>query len=491
MLIDKKKLLSVLLFFGCCLLYFTLTIPSNSISWDQEEAIRIAKDILQGNFPLHGYKHSNGMYSFPAFYYFVAPFVFISDEPMFLYGSVAFLYVLGVFLLANYIYKKFGLFEFIIFLLFSGTHVWSLFFASYFWNPNYIPFFMCLFILSLAKQFNENSSVIYFHVSGIILNIIVQMMPQTIILIPSFVFILFLFKRLPSILNQILHVFIQLILVYPWIHFYLFILEWENHKIAGKLFKNFSAIFEYMNFLGGWELTSEHIDYAFYGTNTYPFTETFDAFLTFSSILMIILIIYSTFLSFSKISYINIFSPKIKEMSGISPEKQKLFMASTILNFSSFFFFLTGMHMTPHHYQYLTPLLAFNLTLLVSFKQYKKIITPILLLAILMQGSFSYWRAFSEYKNPYVTDIGYSAKFKNYITNNCNQDSTVFILNPDGLLHFQSSKGDFNNKSCGKLILVLRDHYIQSEIIRWFLKNYTKTDMRFKDYIIWSRKNIN
>ncbi|SVD41461.1 uncharacterized protein METZ01_LOCUS394315, partial [marine metagenome] len=65
MLIDKKKLLLILLFFGCCLLYFTLSIPSNSISWDQEEAIRIAKDILQGNFPLHGYKHSNGMYSFP------------------------------------------------------------------------------------------------------------------------------------------------------------------------------------------------------------------------------------------------------------------------------------------------------------------------------------------------------------------------------------------------------------------------------------------
>jgi len=491
MLIDKKKLLLILMFIGCCLLYFTLTIPSNSISWDQAESIRIAKDILQGNFPLHGYKHSNGMYSFPAFYYFVAPLVYISDEPMFLYGSVAFLYVLGVLLLANYIYKKFGLFEFIIFLLFSGTHVWSLFFASYFWNPNYIPFFMCLFILSLAKQINENSSVIYFHVSGIILNIIVQMMPQTIILIPSFVFILFLFKRLPSILNQIIHVFIQLILVYPWIHFYLFILDWENHRITGKTFKNLSAISEYMNFLGGWELTSEYIDYAFYGTNTYPFTEFFDALLTLSSVLMIIMIVYSAFLAFTKISYINIFSLRIKEMSGISLEKQKLFMASTILNLSSLFFFFTGMHMTPHHYQYMTPLLALNLTLLVSFKQYKKIITTILLLSIIIQGTFSYWRAFSEYKKPYVTDIGYSAKFINYITNNCNQDSTVFILNLDGLFHFISSQGDYNKKSCGKLILVLRDHYIQSEIIRWFLKNYVKTDMRFKDYIIWSGKNIN
>jgi hypothetical protein len=491
MLIDKKKLLLILLFFGCCLLYFTLSIPSNSISWDQEEAIRIAKDILQGDFPLHGYKHSNGMYSFPAFYYFVSPLVYISDEPMFLYGSVAFLYIIGVLLLANYIYKKFGCFECIFFLLFSATHVWSLFFASYFWNPNYIPFFMCLFILSLAKQINEGSSVKYFHVSGIILNIIVQMMPQTIILIPSFVFILFLFKRLPSFLNQIVHVFIQLILVYPWIHYYLFILDWENHKIAGKFFKNFSAIFEYMNFLGGWELTSEYIDYAFYGTNTYPFTEFFDALLTFSSILMMIMIIFSTYLTFSKISYINIFSLQIKAVNGIDLEKQKLFMALTILNFSCVFFFLTGMHMTPHHYQFLTPLLAFNLTLLASFKQHKKVIIPLLLLCILIQGSFSYWRAYSEYKKPYVTDIGYSDQFTNYITNNCNAESTAYILDPSGLNFFQSSKGDHDKKSCGKLILVLRDHYTQSEIIRWFLKkNYAKTDMKFKDYLIWSRKNI-
>jgi len=488
MLIDKKKLLLILLFFGCCLLYFTLSIPSNSISWDQAEAIRISKEILKGNFPLHGYKHSNGMYSFPAFYYFVSPLVYISDEPMFLYGSVAFFYIIGILLLANYIYKKYGFFECIFLLLFSATHVWSLFFASYFWNPNYIPFFMCLFILALAKQVNEGSSVKYFHVSGIILNIIVQMMPQTIILIPSFVFILFLFKRLPSFLHQIIHVFIQLILVYPWIHFYLFILEWENHKIAGKLFKNFSAIFEYMNFLGGWGLTSEYIDYLSEGTNTYPFTEFFDALLTFSSILMMIMITYSTYLTFSKISYINLFNLQIEAVNGTDLEKQKLFMALTILNFSSIFFFLTGMHMAPHHYQFLTPLLAFNLTLLASFKQHKKIITSLLLLCILMQGLFSYWRAFSEFKKPYVTDMGYYDQFTNYFAKNCNADSNAFILNLDRLYFFQSSKGDHDKKSCGKLILVLRDHYTQSEIIRWFLKNYAKTDMKFKDYLIWSRK---
>jgi len=159
----------------------------------------------------------------------------------------------------------------------------------------------------------------------------------------------------------------------------------------------------------------------------------------------------------------------------------------SIINFSCVLFFITGMHMTPHHYQFLTPLLAFNLTLLASFKQLKKIITPLLLLCILMQGSFSFWRAFSDYRKPYITDIGYSDQFSRYFTDNCKVDSAAYILDPRGLHFFQSSKSDHDKTSCGRLILVLRDHYSQSEIIRWLLeKNYAKTDMKFKDYLIWS-----
>ena len=109
------------------------------------------------------------------------------------------------------------------------------------------------------------------------------------------------------------------------------------------------------------------------------------------------------------------------------------------------------------------------------------------MLIILLQGSFSYWRAYSEYKRPYATDIGYSDIFSNYFNNNCNADSAAYILDLSGLHSFQSSKGDYDKKSCGKLILVLRDHYAQSKIVRWFVEGiYVKTSMRFKDYLIWS-----
>ena len=56
---------------------------------------------------------------------------------------------------------------------------------------------------------------------------------------------------------------------------------------------------------------------------------------------------------------------------------------------------------------------------------------------------------------------------------------------------FRAVQDTYENNSCGMLIFVLRDHYEQSKIIRWILeKNYMLTDMKFKDYLIWSRKNI-
>ena len=56
---------------------------------------------------------------------------------------------------------------------------------------------------------------------------------------------------------------------------------------------------------------------------------------------------------------------------------------------------------------------------------------------------------------------------------------------------FRVVQNTYGNNSCGMLIFVLRDHYEQSKIIRWILeKDYMLRDMEFKDYTIWSRKNI-
>ena len=315
------------------------------------------------------------------------------------------------------------------------------------------------------------------------------MMPQLIVLIPSFIFILFLFRKMPSMMNQVVHVFIQVALVYPWIHFHLFIFEWNNFESAQKLYKGFTiAIIQYINYLGGWGLNSEYTTYLAYGTNTYPYTKLIDILLTGSSIILLILITYSTYLSLRSIKINNYINFHIIETNDYELTTKKCLIVLTVINLSCIWFFLTGIHLMSHHYQFLAPLLALNMSLLVSYeKKYKKLLVSVLMLFILLQGSFSYWRAYSEYKKPYATDIGYSDQFTNYIKKNCNADSVAYILDPRGLHFFQSSKGDLDKKYCGKLILVLRDHYSQSEIIRWLLeKNYAKTDMKFKDYLIWS-----
>ncbi|GIS57377.1 MAG: hypothetical protein CM1200mP1_13150 [Candidatus Neomarinimicrobiota bacterium] len=123
------------------LCFFIITDNSFQLNMGRPNmAINIEKDILEGNFPLHGYKHSNGMYSFPAFYYFVAPLVYVSDDPMFLYGSVVFFIHYWVLLLANYIYNKFGFFESSLFLLFSATKCLVIIFCLILLESKLYPF---------------------------------------------------------------------------------------------------------------------------------------------------------------------------------------------------------------------------------------------------------------------------------------------------------------------------------------------------------------
>ena len=489
--IDIKYFSVLLLFFIAISIYYVLTIPSNSIWHDQTLAVNLAKDVLNGKFPLVGYLHSNRMHSFPAFYYLIAPLVYISDDPIFLYWSVAVMNILGVMIVTRYIYSKYSFQEYVLYLLFSATHVSTLFFSSFFWNPNYTPFFMSLFIVSVLKYLNDKTSVIYFHIAGIVINIMVQMMPQSIVLIPSFVLILFLFRKLPSLANQVVHVAIQLALVYPWIHYHLFVFEWEGFESGQKLYKGFSSsIFEYLNYLGGWVLNSEYTTYLAYGTNTYPYAKLINVVLTGSSILLLSLLVYSTWVSLRGIKISNYLNINIIDNEVNELTTQKILIVLAVINFSCIIFFITGMQMVSYHYQFLAPVIALNMSLLISYeKKIKKLLAFVLLLIIFLQGSFSYWRAYSEYTKPYVTDIGYSGEFAQYFNDNCNADSSAYTLDPRGLRFFKSSSGSADKNSCGKLVLVMRDHFEQSEIIRWLLeKNYKETELFFKDYMIWSVK---
>jgi hypothetical protein len=269
----------------------------------------------------------------------------------------------------------------------------------------------------------------------------------------------------------------------------LFVFEWDGFESGQKLYKGFSSsIIEYLNYLGGWVLNSEYTTYLLYGTNTYPYAKLIDIILTGSSILLLSLLVYSTWVSFRGIKISNYININIIDNDVNEFTTHNTLIVLAVINFSCILFFITGMQMVSYHYQFLAPVISLNMCLLISYeKRYKKILITLLMLIILSQGSFSYWRAYSEYTKPYVTDIGYSDKFAQFLNNNCNAESSAYILDPQGLHFFKSSTGSSDKNACGKVVLVMRDHYEQSEIIRWVLEgNYRETEMVFKDYMIWS-----
>ena len=62
-MIEIKSYVVLFLFLIVISIYYALTIPSNSIWLDQTTAVNLAKDILNGHFPLVGYPHSNRIHS--------------------------------------------------------------------------------------------------------------------------------------------------------------------------------------------------------------------------------------------------------------------------------------------------------------------------------------------------------------------------------------------------------------------------------------------
>ena len=156
--------------------------PANSIWYDQRAAIEVFQKIIDGKFPLVGYNHSNGIPSFAAFYYIISPVYYFLNDPIELYYFIAFINVLSISIFSTFLYLKLNLSSAILFGVYSITNVWGLYYGSFLWNPNLIPFFMALLFIFTFKFF-DTKKTIFFHISGLIINLIVQMSPQAILLL--------------------------------------------------------------------------------------------------------------------------------------------------------------------------------------------------------------------------------------------------------------------------------------------------------------------
>jgi len=108
---------------------------------------------------------------------------------------------------------------------------------------------------------------------------------------------------------------------------------------------------------------------------------------------------------------------------------------------------------------------------------------------IISQGSYSYWRAYSESIRPYITDIGYQEIFSNYVKDQCPNSARVRYVTPNGI-HNYFQYGDLKELvSICNWTLVQKNHYDLSNVIHDFLnEKFQLSQSNFKDYLIFIPK---
>ena len=85
-------------------------------------------------------------WNFPMIHYLLTPLIAITASPWALYVSTAVAYMLGILIMSWTLLKHRPFSELLIFSSLSLTHVWSLYYSSFPWPPNYIPLFVSLFL---------------------------------------------------------------------------------------------------------------------------------------------------------------------------------------------------------------------------------------------------------------------------------------------------------------------------------------------------------
>ena len=140
--------------------------------------------------------------------------------------------------------------------------------------------------------------------------------------------------------------------------------------------------------------------------------------------------------------------------------------------------------MFPHYFQFLTPLLFLLTAVLPSqlnSKKLRKIAYCLVVLFVINQGSFSYWRSWEEYKSPYLDDIGYIKVLAEKIAEHCSDKpqirfaSKLGIKKADEMFHylFDPNFNGLNNTGtllCHSILVFQNKLFLQSHILSWYIK---------------------
>jgi 4-amino-4-deoxy-L-arabinose transferase-like glycosyltransferase len=209
---------------------------------DQVRDVEVAENILEGKeFPLLGPKAGGTLFKLgPAFYYFEAfsGFVF-GSTPSKMVLFVMLLAIASIPLLFYFLRYHFSVYVSLFLVLIYSFSFYVIKYSRFGWNPNIIPFFFILFLLSLLKIIeSENKKFGIWHVLLIIsLGIGTQLHTLLLILMPvlfvlSYAYIFFKKKKI-NFWHFFMIIFAVLLINAPF-----FIYDFQNN---GKNLKNFFA----------------------------------------------------------------------------------------------------------------------------------------------------------------------------------------------------------------------------------------------------------
>ena len=472
-------------------LYYSSTIEANSFWLDQYKLIEYSREILDGNFRMVGMRTSRLNWNFPMIHYLLTPLIAITASPWALYVSTAVAYMLGILIMCCTLLKHRPFSELLIFASLSLTHVWSLYYSSFPWPPNYIPLFVSLFFICFFHYLKKSVNVWLFHGAFVFLNIAFQLHTMSVVLIIGFVSALIILGKLPRYRHWFLQIGIQLILVSPWIIYHIFIIDWANEpKYHSSLFKDFlSPVQALANYLSGSGLTREHTLYLSYGTNTFPYETFWFNWLSVGGGLFLLILLWTLkqLHSLQKVRAISWEVIHLHLLPYYQEEKdvnRSYPIALYCMFLPTLLYLLSGIVMVPHYFQFLTPLLFLLVAVLpgqLKSKTLRKIAYCGVTLVVINQACFSYWRSWEEYKSPYLDDIGYTKALAHSVANNCRDSPQIRfaskrgLKNADEMFRYRFDPELNKLKTTGTLfchsILVFQNKLLlQSPIVSWYLQ---------------------
>ena len=140
--------------------------------------------------------------------------------------------------------------------------------------------------------------------------------------------------------------------------------------------------------------------------------------------------------------------------------------------------------MAPHYLQFLTPLMFLLVATLPGQTKHptkRKIAWICILVIVIIQGSFSYWRAAEEHRSPYLDDIGYTQVLAKVVAERCKGNPPIRFVSNYGFrdagkwfhFRFDPELAEFDRTGtlhCKLLLIFQNKLHEMSPIVNWHLR---------------------